>query len=204
MQAIARVNRVFRDKPGGLIVDYVPVTGNLKEALKTYTESNGQGNIAEDLSQAVDLMLSKLEVVRQMYHGYNYTAYFTADTGSRMNIILESEDHILGIEDGKERYLREVTTLSKAYALCKAENEAQQIAEEVTFFQAVKARLAKFDTQVTGQQRKEFEDTVKSMVEAAVASDGIINLLDQAGLEKPKIEIFVKYFEFFLYNFQNS
>jgi type I restriction enzyme R subunit len=194
MQAIARVNRVFRDKPGGLIVDYVPVTGNLKEALKTYTESNGQGNIAEDLSQAVDLMLSKLEVVRQMYHGYNYAAYFTADTGSRMNIILESEDHILGIEDGKERYLREVTTLSKAYALCKAENEAQQIAEEVTFFQAVKARLAKFDTQVTGQQRKEFEDTVKSMVEAAVASDGIINLLDQAGLEKPKIEIFSEEF----------
>lgn len=194
MQAIARVNRVFRDKPGGLIVDYVPVTGNLREALKTYTESNGHGNIAEDLSQAVNLMLSKLEVVQQMFHGYSYIEYFTADTGRRMNIILESEDHILGIEDGKERFLREVTALSKAYALCKAENEAKQIAEEVTFFQAVKARLAKFDTQVTGQQRKEFEDTVKSMVEAAVASDGLINLLDQAGLEKPKIEIFSEEF----------
>jgi type I restriction enzyme R subunit len=194
MQAIARVNRVFRDKPGGLIVDYVPVTGNLKEALKTYTESNGMGSIAEDLSQAVDLMLSKLEVVRQMFHGYNYSNYFTATTGQRMNIILESEDHILGLEDGKERFLKEVTSLSKAYALSKAEEEAKNIAEEVNLFQAVKARLAKFDIQVTGQQRKEFEDTVKSMVEAAVASDGIINLLDQAGLEKPKIDIFSQEF----------
>lgn len=194
MQAIARVNRVFRDKPGGLIVDYVPVTGNLKAALKTYTENNGNGVIAEDLSQAVSLMQTKMEVIQQMFHGYDYMEYFSADTGRRMNIILEAEDHILGLENGKERYLKEVTSLSKAYALCKSEEEAKSIAEEVTFFQAVKARLAKFDTQVTGQQRKEFENTVKSMVEAAVASDGIINLLDQAGLEKPTIDIFSESF----------
>lgn len=194
MQAIARVNRVFRDKPGGLIVDYVPVTGNLKAALKTYTENNGNGVIAEDLNQAVSLMQTKMEVIQQMFHGYDYIEYFSADTGRRMNIILESEDHILGLENGKERYLKEVTSLSKAYALCKSEEEAKSIAEEVTFFQAVKARLVKFDTQVTGQQRKEFEETVKSMVEAAVASDGIINLLDQAGLEKPTIDIFSESF----------
>ena len=194
MQAIARVNRVFRDKPGGLIVDYVPVTGNLKAALKTYTENNGNGVIAEDLSQAVSLMQTKMEVIKQMFHGYDYMEYFSADTGRRMNIILESEDHILSLENGKERYLKEVTSLSKAYALCKSEDDAKAIAEEVTFFQAVKARLAKFDTQVTGQQRKEFENTVKSMVEAAVASDGIINLLDQAGLEKPTIDIFSESF----------
>ena len=194
MQAIARVNRVFRDKPGGLIVDYVPVTGNLKAALKTYTENNGNGVIAEDLSQAVSLMQTKMEVIQQMFHGYDYMEYFSADTGRRMNIILESEDHILGLENGKERFLKEVTSLSKAYALCKSEDDAKAIAEEVTFFQAVKARLAKFDTQVTGQQRKEFENTVKSMVEAAVASDGIINLLDQVGLEKPTIDIFSESF----------
>lgn len=190
MQAIARVNRVFRDKPGGLIVDYVPVTGNLKAALKTYTESNGKGDIAIDLAEAAAHMLLKLEVIQQMYHGFDYKEYFTAVTGRRMNIILEAEDHILGLEDGKERYLREVSSLSKAYALAKSEPDAKNITEEVAFFQAVRARLAKFDLQVTGQQRKEFEDTIKGLVESAVSSDGIINLLDQAGLDKPEVSIF--------------
>lgn len=190
MQAIARVNRVFRDKPGGLIVDYVPVTANLKAALKTYTENKGNGLIAEDISEAVALMLTKIEIIQQMYHGYDYSTFFTVDTGRKMNIILESEDHILGLENGKDRYLKEVTSLIKAYALCKNEQEAKEVAEEVTFFQAVKARLAKFDIEVTGQRRKEFEDTVRSMVEATVSTDGIINLLDQAGLEKPSIDIF--------------
>jgi type I restriction enzyme R subunit len=190
MQAIARVNRVFRDKPGGLIVDYVPVTGNLKAALKTYTESNGKGNIAVDIAEAAAFMLTKLEVVQQMYFGFNYQEYFTAATGRKMNIILEAEDHILGLDNGKERYLKEVSSLSKAYSLAKSETAAKEIAEEVAFFQAVRARLAKFDLAVTGQQRKEFEDTIKGMVESAVSSDGIINLLDQAGLDKPTVSIF--------------
>lgn len=194
MQAIARVNRVFRDKPGGLIVDYVPVTGNLKAALKTYTESNGKGNIAVDLKEAAAHMMMKYEVIQQMYHDFDYTEYFTASTGKRLNIILEAEDHIIGLEDGKERYLREVSSLSKAYALAKSEEEAKIITEDVAFFQAVRARLAKFDIQVTGQQRKEFEDTIKGMVESAVSSDGIINLLDQAGLDKPEVSIFSEEF----------
>jgi type I restriction enzyme R subunit len=190
MQAIARVNRVFKDKPGGLIVDYVPVTGNLKEALKTYTESQGKGSITLDIHEAANLMMSKHEVVQQMYHGFDYTLYFTASTREKLDLILDAEEHILALENGKERYLREVTSLSKAYALAKSEPEAQGIAHEVAFFQAVRARLAKYDIQVTGQQKKEFENTVKSLVEGAVASDGIINLLDQAGLEKPQINIF--------------
>lgn len=190
MQAIARVNRVFKDKPGGLVVDYVPVTGQLKEALKTYTESKGQGTITLDIAQAVGLMLTKLEVVRDMYHGFQYEEYFTATTQRKLNIILEAEDHILGLEDGKERYIREVTALSKAYALAKSEPEAKEITDEVAFFQAVKARLAKFDMQVTGQQRRDFEETIRGMVESAVMSDGIVNLLDQAGMDKPEISIF--------------
>lgn len=190
MQAIARVNRVFKDKPGGLIVDYVPITGNLKEALKTYTDSSGKGEIALDVHEAANLMLTKYEVVQQMYHGYDYTLYFDANTRERLDLILDAEEHILSLEKGKERYLREVTALSKAYALAKSEPEAKEIAHEVAFFQAVRARLAKYDTHVTGQQRKDFESTVKSLVEGAVASDGIINLLDQAGLEKPQINIF--------------
>jgi len=190
MQAIARVNRVFNDKPGGLIVDYVPVTGNLKEALKTYTENNGNGKIVFDISEAVNLMLTKLEVVQQMYHGFDYNAYFTAPTGRKMDIILEAEEHILGLENGRERYIKEVTSLSKAYALSKSEPEASEVTEEVAFFQAVKARLAKFDIAVTGQRKQEFENTIQAMVETAISTDGIINLLDQAGLEKPTISIF--------------
>ena len=190
MQAIARVNRVFKDKPGGLVVDYVPVTGNLKAALKTYTENNGSGAITLDISEAVNVMLTKLEVVQQMYHGFDYAEYFTAPTNRRLNIILEAEDHILSLEKGKERYLREVSLLSKAYALSKSEQEAKMVTEEVAFFQAVRARLAKFDMQVTGQQKKDFENTIKAMVESAVASDGIVNLLDQAGMDKPEISIF--------------
>ncbi len=190
MQAIARVNRVFKDKPGGLIVDYVPVTGNLKAALKTYTESQGKGKMVLDIEEAVNLMLSKHEVVSQMYHGFDFREYEKATTGRRMAIILEAEEHILSQEDGKERYLQEVSSLSKAYALSKSREEANEIVEDVAFFQAVRARLAKFDMQVTGQQRKEFEDVVRGMVESAVSSDGIINLLDQAGLEKPTVDIF--------------
>jgi type I restriction enzyme R subunit len=190
MQAIARVNRVFNDKPGGLIVDYVPVTGNLKAALKTYTENNGNGAITLDISEAVNLMLTKLEVVEQMYHGCDYQSYFTASTGVKMNIILEAEEHILGLDNGKERYIKEVTSLGQAYALAKSEPEAKVVTEEVAFFQAVKARLAKFDIAVTGQRRREFENTIKSMVETAIATDGIVNLLDQAGLDKPEVSIF--------------
>ncbi|RYY49291.1 MAG: type I restriction endonuclease subunit R [Chitinophagaceae bacterium] len=190
MQAIARVNRVFNDKPGGLIVDYVPVTGNLKAALKTYTENNGNGAITLDIAEAVNLMLTKLEVVEQMYHNFDYHSYFTATTSVKMNIILEAEDHILSLDNGKERYIKEVTSLSQAYALAKSEPEAKIITEEVAFFQAVKARLAKFDIAVTGQRRREFENTIKSMVETAIATDGIVNLLDQAGLDKPEVSIF--------------
>ncbi len=190
MQAIARVNRVFKDKPGGLIVDYVPVTGNLKAALKTYTESQGAGNITLDINEAVHVLLTKLEVVQQMYHGFEYSLYFTASTKEKLDLILDAEEHILSLENGKERYLREVSALSKAYALAKSEEEAKMIAHEVAFFQAVRARLSKFDTQITGQQKKNFEETVKTLVEDAVSADGIINLLEQAGLEKPQINIF--------------
>ena len=194
MQAIARVNRVFNDKPGGLIVDYVPVSGNLREALRTYTENKGHGRITLDISEAVNLMMTKLEIVQDMMHGYNYYDYFVSDVSRKMNIILESEEHILSLENGKERFLKEVTLLSRTYALCKAEPEAKRITEEVALFQAIKARLSKFDLQVTGQQRKDFSDTVKSLVDSAISSDGVVNLLDMAGLQKPEISIFSKEF----------
>ena len=194
MQAIARVNRVFKDKPGGLVVDYVPVTGNLKAALKTYTESQGKGEIALDISEAVNVMLTKLEVVQQMYHNFDYQEYFAAGVARKMDIILEAEEHILSLEEGKERYLREVSALSKAYALAKSEPEAKAATDEIAFFQSVRARLAKYDVQVTGQQRKEFENTIKSLAQSAIAADGLVNLLEQSGLEKPEVSIFSEEF----------
>jgi type I restriction enzyme R subunit len=135
-------------------------------------------------------MLSKFEVIQQMYHGFGYTLYFDANTREKLDLILDAEEHILTLENGKERYLREVSSLSKAYALAKSEPEAQAITADIAFFQAVRARLAKYDIAVTGQQKKEFEDTIKALVENAVSTDGIINLLDQAGLEKPEVSIF--------------
>lgn len=190
MQAIARVNRVFNEKPGGLVVDYVPVTASLKAALKTYTENEGKGEPTLDIEQAVQVMLSKLEVIQGMMYGFDYQAYFTADISQRLNIILEAEEHILTLEKGKERFIAEVTALSKAHALVKVEPAAEEIIHEVAFFQAIRARLAKYDTQVTGQQRKEFEGTVKALVESAVATDGMINILDVAGMDRPEISIF--------------
>ncbi|RYF41009.1 MAG: type I restriction endonuclease subunit R, partial [Cytophagaceae bacterium] len=143
MQAIARVNRVFKDKPGGLVVDYIGIGTDLKKALKTYTDGGGTGSVADDISEAVAIMLTKLEVVQGMMHGFDYGEYFRAPIHNQMAIILGAVEHILSLEKGADRYLREVTALSQAYALCKSTDDAKAITEEVAFFQAVKARIMK-------------------------------------------------------------
>mgnify|MGYP000359579636 CR=1 FL=1 len=117
MQAIARVNRVYKDKPGGLIVDYLGIASDLKEALSFYSDSGGKGDPAIAQEKAVQLMLEKLEVVSQMFHGFSYSEYFEADTSRKLSIILEAEEHILGLENGRKRYIDEVTALSKAFAI---------------------------------------------------------------------------------------
>ena len=114
MQAIARVNRVYKDKPGGLIVDYLGIASDLKKALSFYSDAGGKGDPTILQEQAVDLMLEKLEVVSNMYYGFNYEEYFEADTSKKLSIILAAEEHILGLEDGRKRYINEVTALSKA------------------------------------------------------------------------------------------
>lgn len=189
MQAIARVNRVFNEKPGGLIVDYIGIASDLKKALAVYTESGGKGEPALDIDMAVRAMNEKLEVVRQMMHGYDYKTFYTAPLAEKLAIILTAEEHILSLESGKERFIREVTLLSKAYALCKSTAEADTVSAEVSFFQAVKARLAKFDTHGGGEGNEAIETVIRQLVDKAVAADGVIDIFDAAGIKKPDISI---------------
>lgn len=189
MQAIARVNRVYKDKPGGLIVDYIGIASDLKKALAVYTESGGQGSPAVDISQAVRVMLEKIEVVRQLMHGYDYTPYFTCSISEKLSIILTSEEHILSIDNGKERFIKEVTALSKAFALSKSQPEADKINNEVSFFQAIKARLVKFETTGPGKTDDEIETAIRQLIDKAVVSEGVIDVFDAAGIKKPDISI---------------
>jgi type I restriction enzyme R subunit len=189
MQAIARVNRVYKDKPGGLIVDYLGIAADLKQALAFYGESGGKGDPAELQEQAVALMLEKIEVVSQLFHGFPYEEYFAADTAGKLAIILAAEDHILGLEDGRRRYINEVTALSQAFALAIPHEEALDVKDEVAFFQAVKARLAKFAAPGSGMTDEEMETAIRQVIDEALVSDQVIDIYDAAGLKKPDISI---------------
>ena len=189
MQAIARVNRVYKDKTGGLIVDYLGIASDLKEALSFYSDSGGKGYPALAQEQAVGLLLEKLEVVSQMFHGYEYEEYFAADTGRKLSIILEAEEHILGLDNGKKRYIDEVMTLSKAFSIAVPHEQAMDVKDEVSFFQAVKARLAKFDSTGTGKTDEEIETAIRQVVDEALVTDKVVDVFDAAGIKKPDISI---------------
>ncbi|MCI4626702.1 MAG: DUF3387 domain-containing protein, partial [Candidatus Magnetoovum sp. WYHC-5] len=199
MQAIARVNRVFKDKPGGLIVDYIGIASDLKSALATYTASGGNGAPTLEQDEAVMAMLEKFEIVEQMFNGFDYKKYFLADTRQKLTIILEAQEFILeksneekGIsnkETLKERFVREVILLSKAFALSVPNLKAMAIKDEVGFFQAVKVRLTKFEPIGTGKSDAEMETAIKQIIDKAIVSEGIIDIFDSAGIDKPDISI---------------
>ncbi|MEZ5195779.1 MAG: HsdR family type I site-specific deoxyribonuclease [Bacteroidales bacterium] len=189
MQAIARVNRVYKDKPGGLIVDYLGIASDLKKALSFYSDAGGKGDPTILQEQAVELMLEKLEVVSQMFHGFPYEDYFEAETSKKLSMILAAEEHILGLEDGKKRYINEVTALSKSFAIAIPHEQAMDIKEEVAFFQAVKARLAKFDGTGAGKTDEEIETTIRQVIDQALVSEQVIDVFDAAGIKKPDISI---------------
>ena len=189
MQAIARVNRVYRDKPGGLVVDYLGIASDLKEALSFYSDAGGKGDPAQAQEQAVMLMLEKLEVVSQMFHGFPYENFFDADTSQKLSVILSAEEHILGLEDGKRRYINEVTALSQAFAIAVPHEQAMDVKDEVAFFQAVKARLAKFDGTGEGRTDEDIETTIRQVIDKALVSDQVIDIFDAAGIKKPDISI---------------
>lgn len=211
MQAIARVNRVFKDKPGGLIVDYLGIASDLKKALSFYSDAGGKGEPTVDLTKAIELMEEKLEVVQQMFNEesntqkdilveepfayyqnsfkFNYKRFFNVEAREKLSILLQAEEHILGLQDGKERFINEVTMLSKAFALSIPHERAMLIKDEVAFFQAVKARLIKFEPKGGGKTDAEIESVIKQIVDQALTSDQVIDIFDAAGIKKPDISI---------------
>lgn len=189
MQAIARVNRVYKDKPGGLVVDYLGIASDLKKALSFYSDSGGKGDPTIAQAQAVELMLEKLEVVSQMFSSFPYEDYFQAETGQKLSMILAAEEHILGLENGKKRYINEVTVLSKAFAIAVPHEQAMDVKDEVSFFQAVKARLAKFDGTGSGRTDEEIETTIRQVIDQALVSEQVVDVFDAAGIKKPDISI---------------
>ncbi len=187
MQAIARVNRVFKDKPGGLIVDYIGIATNLKKALQFYAESGGKGVPADMQDKAVHVMVEKLGVVRDILNGHKYKEFFDADIREKLSIILQTEDFILKSANVKERYLREVGLLGQAYALAVPDPIALTSAEEIAFFQAVKARLTKFERGAS--DGSDYESVIRNIIDSSIKSDEVIDIFDAAGLAKPEISV---------------
>ena len=194
MQAIARVNRVYKDKIGGLVVDYLGIASDLKEALSFYSETGGKGDPALVQDEAATILQEKLEVLDGIMHGFNYQEYFRADTSRKLNIILEAEEHILGVDqgEGKTRFLNAVSAMSQAFALAVPHPSAMEAAPVVAFFQAVKARLAKFSDgsgKVSGLSNAELEAKVKQTIDQALVTEQVVDIFDAAGIQKPDISI---------------
>ena len=193
MQAIARVNRVFRDKPGGLVVDYLGLADQLKHALATYTESGGQGSPSIDTAQAIAVMQEKHEVACAIMHGFNWAKWTTGTPAECLGLIPAGQQHVLQQDDGKQRFVQVVTDLSRAFALCAATDEAVELRDDIAFFQAIKAQLAK----TSGSQRSpdELDHAVRQLVSKAIMADeGIIDVFTAAGLKKPDISILSEQF----------
>ena len=188
MQAIARVNRVFKDKPGGLVVDYLGLADELKKALATYTESGGTGKTALDQAEAVAVMQEKYEICRGLFHGFDWSKWVSGTPQERLSLLPVAQEHILAQEDGKNRLLRAVTDLSQSFALAVPHEEALKIRDDVGFFQAVRAVLAK-STPGERKTDEELDHAIRQIISKAVASDEVVDIFAAAGLKKPDISI---------------
>ena len=188
MQAIARVNRVYKDKPGGLIVDYIGIGQDLRNAMATYLQSGGEGTPIVDIKEAIAGMLEKHEVLEQMFIGYDYKSYFSSDTAQKLQILLGAQNFILESETLKNRFLKEIGLLSKLFALSIPSTEADVIKDEVAFFQAVKSRINKFSSNGV-KSDYEVETAIKQIVDEALSSDGVIDIFEAAGIEAPSVGI---------------
>ena len=188
MQAIARVNRVFRDKPGGLVVDYLGFAHELKRALATYTESGGTGETALDKEQAVRVMLEKYEVCCGLFHGFDRSAWTNGSPAERLQLLPAALEHVLAQEDGKARCLKAVRELSQAFALAVPHPESVRIRDDVSLFQHVRVALSK-RTDPDARSNEELDHAVRQIVSRAVAPDGVLDIFAAAGLEKPDVSI---------------
>ncbi len=188
MQAIARVNRVFRDKPGGLVVDAIGLAHELQAALAIYTESGGTGKTAIDQQEAVAVMLEKHEICCALFHGFDRSKWVTGSAQERLSLLPGAQEHVLALEDGKDRLLRAVHELSQAFALAVPHEQALRIGDDVAFFQAVRASLAK---RAPGEAKsdEELDHAVRQIVSRAVASEGVVDIFAAAGLKKPDLAI---------------
>jgi len=183
MQAIARVNRVFKDKKGGLVVDYIGIANELKHALKTYTHAGGKGTGTIDTAEALAEMLKRLEIVENLYHRFDYSAYMT----KAHQLLAPAANHILGLEDGKKRYMDEVLALTKAFSLCGTLDDAKVHKEEIAFFQAVKAIIQKSNR--APSSKDDPNKAIKQIIDNAVVSEGVEDIFSLVGLDKPNIGI---------------
>ena len=188
MQAIARVNRVFKDKPGGLVVDYLGLAHELKRALATYTESGGAGKTALDQAEAVAVMLEKYEICCGLFHGFDRSKWTTGTPQERLGLLPAAQEHILAQENGKDRCVQSVRDLTQAFALAVPHEDAIRIRDDVAFFQAVQSVLAK-RASADVRPEEELDHAVRQIISRAVASEGVIDIFAAAGLEKPDISI---------------
>lgn len=188
MQAIARVNRVYKDKPGGLIVDYIGIGQDLRNAMGVYIQSGGEGEAVLDIAEIIAGMKTKFEIVDQMFHGFEYKEYFKAENNEKLKILLDATNFILKDEKLKNRFLSEITALSKLFAMAVPSYESEQIRDKVAFFQAVKSRINKF-TPSGGKSDKQVETAVRQIVDEALASDGVVDIFEAAGIKTPTLDI---------------
>ncbi|CAJ0699158.1 type I restriction endonuclease subunit R [Ralstonia wenshanensis] len=185
MQAIARVNRVFKDKQGGLVVDYIGIANELKSALKEYTASNGRGRPTVDAAEAYALLEEKLDILRGMLHGFDYSDFLTA--GHKR--LAGAANHVLGLNDGKKRFADTALAMSKAFTLCCTLEEAKAVREEVAFMQAVKVILTKRELSEKKRTDEERELAIRQIIGSAVVSEEVVDVFEAVGLDKPNIGI---------------
>lgn len=189
MQAIARVNRVFRDKPGGLVVDYIGLADSLKRALANYTAGGGQGHAAIDQEQALVVFLEKYEVLRDMLHGFDYPGVVQGPMSERITGLTQAMEFVLGLEDGKKRYLTAASALTKAFALAVPHSRALALRDEIGFFQELRAALIKTTGDEPGKSPEKMESAIRQLVSRAVASTEVVDIFAAAGMDKPDISI---------------
>jgi type I restriction enzyme R subunit len=187
MQAIARVNRVYKDKPGGLIVDYIGLANELKKALLVYS-SEDRKKTGVPQEEAVAIMQEKYEIIQGIFYKFDYKWFFGADARKQMAIILEAMDYLLKEKDGNKRFLQTVSELSKAFALAVPNEEALKITDDVAFFQALRANLVK-NTESMAKPEEEYESAIKQIVTAAITTEKVVDLYAQAGIKNPDISI---------------
>jgi type I restriction enzyme R subunit len=185
MQAIARVNRVFRDKQGGLVVDYIGIAGDLKQALKEYTASKGRGRPTVDAYEAYAVLEEKLDVLRALLHQIDYSGFLTGGHG----MLAKAANHVLGLKDGKRRFGDTALAMSKAFTLCCTLDEAKAVRDEVAFFQAVKVLLTKKEISSKKRTDEERDLAVRQIIGSALVSNEVVDIFNAAGLEKPNIGI---------------